>query len=88
MQYNVFFLHEWQLPEPMYYFVDQVEASNPWEAIENHLPNLARRVREWMEVDKSELDDGTIEESLYVVRTEDWMSAGMAYSRGFSNAKL
>lgn len=77
--YYVFFNDEWHIPEPAYYFIDVVKGRNPKDAIERNLPHLLGAVRKTLEIDEDAVAEYKLEEALYIVPTESWMSSREAY---------
>ncbi len=77
--YYVFFNDEWHIPEPVYYFIDVVKGRNPRDALERSFPQLLGAVRKTLEIDEDEVAEYKLEEALYIVPTESWMSSREAY---------
>ncbi len=77
--YYVFFKDEWHIPEPAYYFVDVVQGRNPNDALERNLPHLLGAVRKILDVGEAEVAEYKLEEALYIVPTDYWMSSREAY---------
>lgn len=77
-EYTVFFFSEWQIPDPGYYWVDNIRGNTPHEAFENNLPQLIQAVRKSCDLDDT-IDDDYIAEMLYVVRSDQWLSFREVY---------
>jgi len=78
-KYFVFYFHEWQIPDPSYFWVDEVKGKNPQDALKRNLPRLLRLVRKVLDLNKDEGADYKFERSLYIVPAESWLSSGAVY---------
>lgn len=78
-RYFVFYFHEWQIPDPSYFWIDEVKGKNPKDALKRNLPHLLRLVRKLLDLNKDEGANYKLERALYIVPSEYWLSARVAY---------
>ena len=78
-KYVILFQNEWQIPEPVFYWIGEVKGQNPKDALKRNLARLLRIVRKTLELDKTEGADYKLERNLYVIPAEHWMSANTVY---------
>jgi hypothetical protein len=77
--YVVLFCDEWHIPEPAYYWLDEVRGKNPNDAAKRNLARVLKRVREILFIRKGEIADYKLEKGLYILPVEHWVSAKEAY---------
>ncbi len=78
-KYIVFFYDGWHIPEPDYIWVAEVDGKNPQDALETSLQQIIQTVREMLQLDEDDLSDYKIQEALYIVPSDYWMSYNEVY---------
>ncbi len=85
-RYSVFFYDGWHIPEPDYIWVAEVDGQNPRDALEANLRQIVKTVREMLELDEDDISDYKIQEALYIVPGDYWMSYHDVYWRSSLSA--
>lgn len=77
--YVILFRDEWNIPEPAYYWLDEVKGKNPNDAIERNRAHLLARVHKILSLRRGEVAEHKLEREFYALPAESWFSAREKY---------
>jgi hypothetical protein len=80
-QYYVFYYDGWHIPQPDYVWIAEVEGKNPQDALETNMQQILKSAREILELAEDDLSDDRLQEALYIVPSDSWLSYREVYWR-------